>query len=72
MKSYDVLETEKHHNEDFLLLLLLLQGYIWMAHRSPSSVSWDLASWSTGEWRRLIAEGDGELRDQVEWQDTGR
>eukprot|EP00798_Chlamydomonas_sp_ICE-L_P031949 gene31950-33733_t len=46
------------------------QGYIWMAHRSPLTAGWDLASWSIREWKALV-EVHPELQTETEWQTTG-
>ncbi|GAX84703.1 hypothetical protein CEUSTIGMA_g12125.t1 [Chlamydomonas eustigma] len=46
------------------------QGYIWMAHRSPNTAAWDLASCSVSEWKKMT-DSDPELRGCVEWQKTG-
>lgn len=43
------------------------QGYIWMSHRTPGNAAWDLAAWSTREWRKRAA-GDMPLRNAVQWQ----
>ncbi len=49
------------------------QGYIWLAHRDPSSPMWQLATHSRALWREWLDEGTvGPLTDAtVEWQRTG-
>jgi len=46
------------------------QGYLWMAHRSPSTAAWDLAAWSMREWKHTIGKNP-ELSRNTEWQANG-
>jgi hypothetical protein len=43
------------------------QGYVWMAHRSPSTAVWDLAELSIFEWGRML-QAQPSLRSSIEWQ----
>jgi glycine/D-amino acid oxidase-like deaminating enzyme len=46
------------------------QGYVWMAHRSPGTAGWDLASDSIMTWHDMLNKDVGLKRD-CEWQETG-
>lgn len=46
------------------------QGYIWMAHRSPGTPGWRLASDSISIWRDVLMKNEGLARG-CEWQETG-
>ena len=46
------------------------QGYIWLAHRDPSSASWQLAIESRTLWQGLLGQAHLSSSD-VEWQSSG-
>ncbi|PSC67997.1 FAD-dependent oxidoreductase [Micractinium conductrix] len=48
------------------------QGYLWLAHRDPSSPAWQLAMGSKAMWPQLLAPVVPELTaEAVEWQSIG-
>ena len=46
------------------------QGYIWLAHRDPSSIAWQLAAESQALWQELLQRPHLGARD-VEWLRSG-
>ena len=46
------------------------QGYIWLAHRDPSSIAWQLAAESQALWQELLQRPHLGAGD-VEWQSSG-
>jgi hypothetical protein len=50
------------------------QGYIWMAHKTPGTDTWDLAVRSKNLWEELAADVEREGYDPGEvlgWKKTG-
>ena len=49
------------------------QGYVWMAHRDPTSAAWQLATRSKALWEALLASGSCSAvnKESTEWQATG-
>lgn len=46
------------------------QGYIWLAHRDPTSVAWQLACDSHAQWQELLTQPHLSP-SHVEWQQSG-
>ena len=46
------------------------QGYIWLAHRDPTSVAWQLACDSHAQWQELLKQPHLSS-SHVEWQQSG-
>lgn len=46
------------------------QGYLWMAHRNPNSVGWELAFSSMPLWQKALQK-DPALSQAIEWQQNG-
>jgi len=46
------------------------QGYLWVAHRSPDTVGWQLATTSMAMWRDMLQQ-DPSLSSAIEYQAAG-
>lgn len=73
----DIGTTRKHPPACGTLYLLVKgQGYIWMAHRDPSSPGWALARHSKALWEQIVSDQQQQhtssaLQEALEWQANG-